>query len=487
MLIIDGYCPSVASMDEVEATLAVARPHEVLESLPATLTLRVLGGEDRGRMFTVHGPVVTAGREQENKKYDKPVHPILLKDRTVSVAHFELRWTHEGILLRDLGSTNGTWVGRAQLRPLTEAVYLYPGTEKCAGSTFRAGTVAMELISQRQLPRAVSTSDRLGELIGGSLPMRQLYSLMERIAPTPLDVLICGETGTGKGAIARTIHELSGRKGHFVTLDCTLLNRELAEAAIMGHSKGAFTGAVGERIGFFEEAHGGTLFIDELGELSPELQSKLLRVIDDKEIIRVGETTPRKVDIRIICATNRSLPKEVAQGRFRQDLFHRVWKANIQTTPLRHRKEDIPILAEHFLREVTQTVQASRSFSTDALQRLQELEWMGNVRELINFVEFVGALATTAVIHAEDLEHFERQRNRILLSSPDDRTVSSGIRFDLSHKEARRHFSRVYCAMLMNQYNGNVRMAAEHAGLTPQGFRKLLSRLEADPSQDEDD
>lgn len=474
-------------MEDVEATLAVARRHEVLETFPSTLTLHVLDGKDHGKIFTVRGPVVTAGRDLERMD-ELPAHPIILKDPTVSVAHFELRWTSKGILLRDLGSTNGTWVGFARLPPRGDGVFVFPRTEDSLGSTFRAGRVLMELVGQRHAPQAVSTADHLGRLRGGSLEMRRLYALLERLAPAPLDVIVYGETGTGKGAVARTIHELSGRAGRFVTLDCTTLNRELAEALIMGHSKGAFTGAVGDRIGFFEEAQGGTIFIDELGELPKDLQAKLLRVIDDREVTRVGETTPRKIDVRVICATNRNLPKEVAEGRFRSDLYHRVTKATVNMAPLRHRKEDIPQLAAYFLERASRELGRPRSFGPDALATLQELEWPGNVRELMNFVELAAVMSDHEVIGAGDLRHVVHPRGDDDGDEP-DRTASAmtTLRIDLPHRVARDYFSKAYCALLMTRYDGNIKMAAKHAGYTLRGFQELLHRLESELTADDDD
>src|SRR5690606_15031812 len=191
--------------DDVEATLAVALPHEIIERLPSSLTLRVLDGEDRGQVFTVRGPLITGGREPD-KKGEKSIHAITLKDRTVSLAHFELCRTPKGLILRDLGSTNGTWVGLARLPSLGE-VFVFPGVGGDSGTTFRAGRVLFEIVAEDKQPRAVSKRDRLGQLLGSSDAMRQLYSLLERIAPKPIDALICGETGTGKGAVARAIHD----------------------------------------------------------------------------------------------------------------------------------------------------------------------------------------------------------------------------------------------------------------------------------------
>lgn len=474
-------------MEDVEATLAVARGHEALETFPSTLTLLVLDGEDRGKTFTVRGPLATAGREPDRKD-ERPTHPILLKDRSVSVAHFELRWTTEGILLRDLGSTNGTWVGLTRLAARGDGVFVFPRTEDSPGSTFRAGAVVMELVGQRQIPRAVSTSDHLGRLRGGSLAMRRTYALLERLGPAPIDVIIYGETGTGKGAVARTLHELSGRAGRFVTLDCTTLNRELAEALIMGHSKGAFTGAVGDRIGFFEEAHDGTIFIDELGELPKDLQAKLLRVIDEREVTRVGETTPRKIDVRVVCATHRTLPKEVAEGRFRNDLYHRVTKAVVNMVPLRHRTEDIPQLAAHFLDRAARALKRPLSFGPDALATMRELDWRGNVRELMNFVELAAVMTDHEVIGAADLRHVIRPPCDDDADEPNRRaSAATNLRIDLPHRLARDHFSKAYCALLMTRYDGNIKMAAKHAGYSLRGFQELLLRLESELATDDDD
>lgn len=459
-------------LDDVEETLAVALPHEVVGSIPTALTLRIVEGPDRGKCFTVRGSLITGGREPDG---EASVHAITLRDRAVSVAHFELRRATAGFILRDLGSTNGTWVGQARLLPSSEGVLVFPRTEEKPGSTFRCGCTVLELGAQTSRRLAISTRDHLGHLHGSSLCMRELYAVIERVAPRSVHVLIGGETGTGKGAVARTIHELSGRTGKFVTLDATQLNPQLAESMILGHCKGAFTGATGDRVGFAEEADGGTLFIDEIGELPLDLQAKLLRVIDEKEVTRVGETTPRKVDIRIVCATHRTLHKEVAESRFRSDLFHRIAALTIELRPLRQRSEDIVRLAQHFLEQETSLVGGALRFTPEALAALERHAWPGNLRQLRNVVSLAAVMSDGEEIHAEDLQEFGHSY------PPSSHTEGTGgpssEHLDMTLRDAKNHFLKVYCTALLQRYDGNIAAAADHAGYGVKGFRELLLRL----------
>lgn len=462
--------------EAVTATLAIAYPHEQLEPRPVSITLRVLEGRDQGRVFVVQGPSVTAGRNPDNPDEAPPVHAILLTDDTVSLAHFELRQTPAGLVLRDLGSTNGTWVGLSRLPELGDGVYVYPATEKTPGTRFRAGRVLLEIIAQTEGPRAVSQHDRLGLLRGSSATMRELYSLIQRIAKTQHTVLITGETGTGKEAVARTIHDLSGSQGPFVTLDCTMLNRTMAEAQIMGHAKGAFTGADSDRDGYFRDAEGGTLFIDEIGELPLDLQPKLLRVIERKEVTRIGETSPRPIHVRIICATHRDLRKEASEGRFRPDLYHRVSKLPIELPPLRERREDIPMLASHFLEIENRALESPRSLSDVAIVALQAQPWEGNVRQLMTVIQRLVTMVDHQEITVSDLHRFGHEWRDVL--QPKAEPGENLSWFEMPLKEGQDEFTRQYCILALERAGGNVRAAADHAGYTDRGFRELLRRLD---------
>jgi two-component system, NtrC family, response regulator AtoC len=244
-----------------------------------------------------------------------------------------------------------------------------------------------------------------GRLVGVSERMREIDQVLARIAPRRSTVLIQGETGTGKELIARAIHAAPPRvDGPFVPIDCGALAESLLESELFGHVKGAFTGAVVDKRGFFEAAHGGTCFLDEVGDVSPALQAKLLRVLQEHEIRRVGGTESIKVDVRIIAATNKELGALVADGKFREDLFYRLSVVTIVPPPLRERREDIPLLATHFLKSyVAANDRVVSGISPEAMERLVRYDWPGNVRELEHAIERAVALTLNSVLLLKDL------------------------------------------------------------------------------------
>jgi two-component system nitrogen regulation response regulator NtrX len=234
------------------------------------------------------------------------------------------------------------------------------------------------------------------EIVWQGEAMHRVMAQIERVAPTETRVCILGETGTGKELVARALHERSQRRdGPFITLNCAAVPAELIESELFGHEKGAFTGAAGRHIGKFEQAHRGTLFLDEIGDMPLAMQAKLLRVLEQNEVERVGGSKPVPVDVRVVVATHRDLPQMAEQGTFRQDLFHRIYVFPLALPPLRARGSDIPVLVEHFAARVAQqNGWKPLSFTSDALTRLQEYAWPGNVRELRNVVERAMLLAS---------------------------------------------------------------------------------------------
>jgi two-component system response regulator HydG len=232
-------------------------------------------------------------------------------------------------------------------------------------------------------------AQHLGELVGATEAMRKVFTVVERVAPTDTSVAIYGESGTGKELVARAIHTRSRRaQGPFIKVNCSALAETLLESELFGHEKGAFTGAVKRKLGRFELADGGTLFLDEIGDISASMQTKLLRVLQEREFERVGGEASLKVDVRVVSATNRDLGKEVAEGRFREDLFYRLQVVPIMLPPLRERKEDLPLLVEHFIAKLApRTNPAVRGIDDAALARLYAYRWPGNVRELGNVIE----------------------------------------------------------------------------------------------------
>ena len=261
------------------------------------------------------------------------------------------------------------------------------------------------LVGERDLLAAELRRQQAQEgIIGGSAPMREVKERVRRVAASDATVLITGESGTGKEVVARALH-LSSRRGDkpFVPVNCAAITETLLESELFGHARGAFTGAARARRGLFEEASGGTLFIDEIGETSPGFQAKLLRALQDGEIRRVGESTPVQVDVRIIAATNQDLKRAIAEKRFREDLFYRLNVVPMRIPPLRERREDIPLLAAHFLARYNARAGAAKTLAPEAVQKLADHHWPGNVRELENTVEHSAALSLDAEIRAADV------------------------------------------------------------------------------------
>ena len=262
----------------------------------------------------------------------------------------------------------------------------------------------------KNLRSALTKVYSFGNLIGKSKPMLNLYTLLEKVAPTKANILITGESGTGKELVAAALHYNSPRADHpFVAVNCSALSASLLESELFGHEKGAFTDAKYSRPGRFEMAHSGTLFLDEVGEMDPSIQVKLLRVLQERTFERVGGTTPIKVDVRLVTATNRDLKQEVAAGRFREDLFYRLNVVHLLLPPLRERLDDLPLLVEHFLNKYAEENKSPLKISREALRLLYNHNWPGNVRELENVIERGVVLALGEEITENDLpEEFKQ-------------------------------------------------------------------------------
>jgi DNA-binding NtrC family response regulator len=309
----------------------------------------------------------------------------------MSTSHFELRATENGVCVTDTESLNGTWVNQVRLRA-GHSVYLMAGARIRGGATwFEVRVTGLE-----QVP--ISSAITFGPLVGRSLAMRELYAKLVRVAPTDLSVLITGETGTGKELVAKAIHQASRRHGKpFVVVDCANIPGALAESVLFGHERGAFTGATDRKLSPFVEAKGGTIFFDEIGELPIELQPKLLRALEAREIQPVGSTRYLPIDVRVLSATNRDLHLEMNAKRFRSDLYHRLVQAVVTTPPLRERPEDIPDLVAKFTAESDDPSAISR-IDEPAMDRLKRYDWTGNVRELRNVVEVAVAHAAGGLV-----------------------------------------------------------------------------------------
>jgi DNA-binding NtrC family response regulator len=301
--------------------------------------------------------------------------------------------------------------------------------------------------------------------------MRRLYPLCERIAKARVPVIIEGETGTGKEVLAESLHEVGASKGPFVVFDCTAVSPSLMEAELFGHERGAFTGAVTSRAGVFEEANGGTLFIDEIGDLELALQAKLLRVLDRGELRRVGGTKTIKVDVRVLSATRRDLDKAVAAGRFRDDLFHRLAVARIELPPLRDREDDVLLLARHFATEMTGSTDV---LTPELLSRFTDYAWPGNVRELRNAVARFIALGET-----DEATRWPSGPTSTRVPAGNDwleEILATQPSFAIARRIVVGEFERRYVEKILAAHDGNVAHAARSSGLALRYFRIVKAR-----------
>ena len=422
-------------------------------------SLSVKSGPDAGKDVRVETATIKIGTS--------PACQLTLTDGTVSREHCEIRLGEEGYLLRDLGSTNGTHLAGSRVKE----VWLAPGSLFSVGSTvleFRPLDERVEVM--------LSEKDRFGTVLGRSLKMREIFHFLEKIASKDVTVLLTGETGTGKEILAESIHEESTRRGApFITVDCGAIPDNLVESELFGHMKGSFTGATADRIGAFEEADRGSIFLDEIGELPQEQQAKLLRVIEKKEIKRIGENETRRTDVRIIAATNRSLPEEVEAGRFRKDLYYRLSVVEIAIPPLRDRPDDVPMLADHILALLSERAKKPRPrLAQDAVEILQRHPWPGNVRELRNVLEKTFALADQQEIGGANVVVGSAGEH------PAERAAAAGggaiVDPGLPYSEARERFEKTYLLGLLQKNDMNVSKAARVAGIHRQSLHRLLKK-----------
>ena len=399
-----------------------------------------------------------------------PACALRLTDTSVSRRHVALEMRSGQLVVTDLGSTNGTFLGDVQLG---EARIGAAASIRIGGSRLSLRPLA-PTSSTAQLPTKIA----FGPLLGASAAMRRLYPLCERLGRTDLAVIIEGETGTGKEVLANALHQMGPRaRQPFIVFDCTAVPPNLVEALLFGHERGAFTGATEMRQGVFERANGGTLLIDEIGDLDLALQPKLLGVLERSAVQRVGSTKLHAVDVRVIAATRRDLDREVQAGRFRDDLYHRLAVARIELPPLRHRREDIPVLVRHFLRGQDA---ADAVVSPSQMNRWLDHDWPGNVRELRNAVArqvALGDLGAEGILPyaaAEVEEQLHQARN------DDDDWIDEILQSELPLAQARRRvideFERRYVERLMSQHGGSVKDAAAAAGVAKRYFQLVKAR-----------
>ena len=418
--------------------------------------LRVVEGADLGSTIRATGaepsPLLVG---------TSPTCALRLSDRLASRRHIRLTLEAQRLRITDLGSTNGTFVDGVRLLD----GYLRGGEIVRIGQTALAVEAVLAELAP-PLPRV----DRFGRLLGSSACMRRIYPLCERLAASDVTLVIEGETGTGKEVLAESLHERGPRAQQpFVVFDCTAVAPSLVESALFGHEKGAFTGAHATHHGVFEEANGGTLLIDEIGDLTPALQPKLLRVLQRGEVRRVGGSRSIPVDVRVLAATRRDLDREVQAGRFRDDLFYRLAVARVELPPLRERRGDVPLLARHFWTQL----RAGRPFPEEVLPRLDDYAWPGNVRELANVVARLSALGTIG-------EQLTPEPAAASVRAPAEDAIEAVLGENLPFPRARDKvlalFEERYVSRLLELHAGNVAQAAAASGVARRYFQLIKAR-----------
>jgi DNA-binding NtrC family response regulator len=435
------------SFEPVGAGETAARPVPRLVHHTKFL-VSVCQGPDAGEVRELAGSPLRVGSASDND--------LVLADDSVSRRHCAIEPLPTGVRVRDEGSTNGVFAGGVRV---FDALFTGP-VELRLGDSVLAISPSGESVAREQL-----TTDRFHALVGRAPAMRELFADLARIAPSDVTVLIEGETGTGKELVAESLHAASRRaQAPFVVFDCGAVAPSLIESELFGHERGAFTGAVAARAGLFEQADGGTLFLDELGELPKELQPKLLRALERREVRRLGSQRVLTVDVRLVAVTHRNLAAEVQRGNFRQDLYYRLAAARVRVPPLRDRMEDLPLLVGHFLGR-SKPPRSVDEVPAQVWELLRAHRWPGNVREL-----------------AHALERFLVTPERVLAepaSAPIEIAAdASGPVQPLreARREASEAFERAYVAGVLRRTQGNVTRAAAIAEVSRQMLQKLMRK-----------
>jgi two-component system, NtrC family, response regulator GlrR len=401
-------------------------------------------GPDSGKTKTIEGHIIIGKH---------PDAGFSLTDGTVSRYHVELTAKPDGVSVRDLESTNGTYLGGTRV---AEVLVEGEATFSIGKTTLRISMIEADLGTPEAQPS-------FGPAIGASQAMRQLFGVLEKVAPSDSTVLLLGETGTGKEILAKAVH-LNSKRAHrpFVIFDCASADNATVESDLFGHAKGAFPGALNDRHGAFLEADGGTLFLDEIGALPSDVQPKLLRALETGAIKKIGEERQRRVDVRIVAATNRDLDAMVGANRFRKDLYYRLAVVLLTVPPLRDRLDDLPLLTNYFVKSIGRgDFEVPRALWT----RFSAYHWPGNVRELRNLIE--RSLAGADVELAP--ENIAPVNNPVAVDT------------DLPFKEAKDRlvdsFTKEYLVALLDKCGGNVSQAAREAGIARNYVHRLVTKL----------
>ncbi len=423
-----------------------------------TFQAEVLEGPDKGATASSVEGRLTIGTADDAT--------LRLADSTVSRYHVELENSGDGVVLRDLGSTNGTAIGPVNLREgrITESVVL------------RVGRTRVRLTlngSRTTLP--LSTEVSFGAMLGASAAMRQVYATLARAAPTTAPVLILGESGTGKELAARAIHQTSARADRpFEVVDCGGLPPTLIESELFGHERGSFTGATSDREGAFERAEGGTIFLDELGEMPLEVQPKLLRALGEAEVRRVGGRRSKKIDVRVVAATNRDLRREVNAGRFRADLYYRLAVIQVRMPPLRERADDLEVLVPALVKRICseRRIPGDVPLPEDLIGMLAQHTWPGNVRELRNYLEqYVILEATPSFAPDEGGGGAAGEAEGAMLQGLE------ALPLRVAKNELVERFERWYLTRLLGDTRGNVAEASRRAGVDRGTVFRTMRRI----------
>ncbi len=403
--------------------------------------LEVASGPDRGLVKVFRSPSIVIGRANADLK---------LTDRRASALHAEIRLEPNGYRLRDLGSTNGTFV--AGLR-VVEGFLVANTTITIGDNTIRFEPLAESV----ELP--ISGARQLGGFVGESPAMRRVFEIIPRLAATDATVLITGETGTGKELAAQAIHHESARRaGPFIILDCGAIPAQLVEDQLFGHEAGAFTNAISSRPGVFEAAHGGTLFLDEIGELPLDVQPKLLRAVETRQIRRIGSVNPITCDVRLVAATNRDLAAQVNDDTFRADLYFRIAVARLHLPPLRDRREDIEPLIEHLVQRI-----GGGALPDGFVAWARKQPWPGNVRELRGAIE-----------QALTLSRFPDMQRQ--WASGPSFEIDVSVPFKQAKKQVVDELERRYITELIDAHDGNISAAARAADVDRMTIYKMMHR-----------
>ncbi len=426
--------------------------------------LSVLSGVDAGQSIEVETSLMRVGARERCD--------LTLTDSRVSGYHFEIQLDSVGYRLRDMDSSNGTFVSGLRVRE----AYLEPGMVISVGDS-RIRFEPLKTSSRVQL----SERSYFGSLLGQGPQMRSLFAQLERVAPTEASVLIMGETGVGKELVADAIHQASPRAAcPFVVVDCGAISGSLIASELFGHEKGAFTGATSTRIGAFERANGGTLFLDELGELPIDLQPSLLGALERRRIRRVGGKRDIPIDIRIVAATHRDLPRAINKGRFREDLYYRLAVVQAKVPPLRERLEDVPMLVKHFLEEMPGGDKLKLKQRT--IDNLCRHDYPGNVRELRNLIERAVIMSDSE--HTQTLSTSLPGGNAAPVQGSTGQAsgdifqalVDTTVPYKRAKSDLVSEFEKRFFGKLIKAHDGNVSAAARATGLDRMTVHKLLQK-----------